>query len=91
VVAALVAFTFAMRRRGYSGFGGNTIVRCREGHVFTTIWVPGVSLKAVRLGLVRVQRCPVGKHWTIVKPVKDDDLSDVEKQSAAENRDIRIP
>lgn len=71
--------------------GGNTTVRCREGHLFTTIWVPGASIKSVRLGWARLQYCPVGRHWTLVTPVKDSDLSDEEKRVAAENRDIRIP
>ena len=91
IVASLIGFTIVMRRRGYSGFGGNTVVRCRDGHLFTTIWIPGVSVKALRLGLARVQRCPVGEHWTIVKPVKDADLSADEKQFAAEHHDVRIP
>jgi hypothetical protein len=71
--------------------GGNTTVRCREGHLFTTIWVPGASIKSVRLGWARLQYCPVGRHWTLVTPVKDSDLSEEEKRIAAENRDIRIP
>jgi hypothetical protein len=25
-------------------------VRCRRGHLFTAIWIPGISFKAVRLG-----------------------------------------
>ena len=78
------------RLRGYR-FGGNVIVRCRDGHFFTTIWVPGASLKSVRLGWWRLQHCPVGDHWSIVSPVKDDDLSDDEKRLAAEYRDTRIP
>jgi hypothetical protein len=71
--------------------GGNTIVRCCEGHLFSTIWIPGASLKAVRLGWYRFQRCPVGHHWTLVKPVKDEDLSDEERRSALEIRDVRVP
>lgn len=38
-------------------------VRCSAGHVFTTIWMPLGSLKAVRLGWKRWQYCPVGRHW----------------------------
>lgn len=91
MVAVLVGGTIVARRRGYSGIGGNTVVRCRHGHLFTTIWVPGVSLKSVRLGWYRLQRCPVGHHWTLVTPVKDSDLTDEERQFAEENRDIRIP
>lgn len=91
VVLATVGGTIVARRRGYSGIGGNTVVRCRKGHLFTTIWVPGVSLKAIRLGVRRFQRCPVGRHWTLVKPVRDSDLSEADRQLATENRDIRIP
>ena len=90
-VIFLVGCTVVARRKGYSGMGGNTTVRCREGHLFTTIWVPGASIKSVRLGWARLQYCPVGRHWTLVTPVKDSDLSDEEKRVAAEIRDIRIP
>ena len=59
--------TVIARRRGYN-FGRNTIVRCRQGHLFTTTWIPGASLKAIRLGWARFQRCPVGHHWSLVTP-----------------------
>jgi len=91
VIAALVAGTIVARRRGYSGIGGNTVVRCRAGHLFTTIWVPGASLKAIRLGWARFQYCPVGRHWALVTPVRDSDLTDEDRQVAAQNRDARIP
>jgi hypothetical protein len=79
------------RRRGYSGIGGNTVVRCRKGHLFTTLWVPGASFKSIRLGAARFQHCPVGKHWSLVVPVKDSELTDEEKQTASEHHDVRIP
>jgi hypothetical protein len=41
VVLALAAATIAAQRMGYSGTGGDTVVRCRAGHLFTTLWVPG--------------------------------------------------
>jgi len=41
--------------------------------------------------LTRFQRCPVGKHWTTVKPVKDSDLTDDDREIAARTRDTRIP
>lgn len=90
VFAADLVGTLALRRRGYR-FGGNVVVRCREGHLFTTIWVPGASLKALRLGWWRFQRCPVGKHWSIVAPVKEAYLSEEELRQARESKDIRIP
>ena len=90
VVAFYVVATAAARRLGY-GVGGETIVRCRRGHLFTTLWIPGVSLKSIRLGWWRVQRCPVGPHWTVVAPVREADLTDEERQAAHELRDSRIP
>jgi hypothetical protein len=88
--ALLVAETVAVWvRTGRPG--GNVAVRCRSGHVFTTIWIPGVSLKSVRLGWWRIQRCPVGKHWSIVSPVKESDMSLVERLSARRHQDLRIP
>jgi hypothetical protein len=86
----VAAATAAGRALGY-GFGLHTVVRCRQGHLFTTIWIPGVKLKALDLGVARVQRCPVGNHWTLVAPVKSATLTDEERRSAAEHRDIRIP
>jgi hypothetical protein len=79
-----------LKRRGYPP-AGNVVVRCREGHLFTTIWVPGASVKAVRLGPWRLQRCPVGKHWSIVTPVRRSELTEEQKQTADESRDIRLP
>jgi hypothetical protein len=71
--------------------GGNIVVRCRQGHVFTTLWVPGVSVKALRLGLWRVQRCPVGGHWSLVTPVRESALSGGERRLARQHHDIRVP
>jgi hypothetical protein len=79
-----------LRSRGY-GFGGNVIVRCRDGHLFTTIWIPGASVKSLRLGPWRVQRCPVGNHWSLVTPVKRSELSGEELALAAQHRDARVP
>ncbi len=90
IVVFVVGATLVARRLGYQ-IGGSVAVRCRKGHLFTTIWVPGVSLKAVRLGWVRLQRCPIGNHWSLVTPVKDADLTDEEKLTAAEHRDVPIP
>jgi hypothetical protein len=90
VLAVIVAESVAMRLRGYR-IGANVVVRCREGHLFTTIWVPGASFKALRLGWWRFQRCPVGKHWALVTPVKESELTEDERRIAHETRDIRIP
>jgi hypothetical protein len=91
VIGVLAGGTLVARRKGYSGLGGNTVVRCRQGHLFTTIWIPGASLKSIRLGWARFQRCPVGKHRSVVVPVKEADLTDEEKNFASTHRDVRIP
>jgi hypothetical protein len=68
-----------------------TIVRCSKGHLFTTIWIPLASLKAVRLGARRYQRCPVGHHWSMVRRVDGDELDPAEREAAQAVHDIRVP
>jgi hypothetical protein len=89
-IAAGVLETILLRRRGYP-VGGNVIVRCRKGHLFTTIWIPMASLKALRFGWWRFQRCPVGSHWSLVHPVGQADLTEDERAFARAHKDIRIP
>jgi hypothetical protein len=87
----VVVVNLAVRRKGYS-IPGKTVVRCGKGHLFTTTWIEGGSLKAVRLGpLTRYQRCPVGKHWAIVHPVKDENLTDEERRVASGEHDPPRP
>jgi hypothetical protein len=91
IIAGVIAgATLIGRRLGYN-LGANTFVRCRKGHLFTTIWIPGVKLKELDLVVARVQRCPVGKHWSLVVPVRDADLTEEERQFARDHHDIRIP
>jgi hypothetical protein len=90
VGGAMLLEPVAMKLRGYP-IGGNLVVRCRQGHLYTTIWVPGASFKSLRLGWWRFQRCPVGRHWSIVTPVKDSELTAREKRSAHKHPDVRIP
>jgi hypothetical protein len=67
------------------------VVRCSDGHLFTTRWVPYMSFKAVRLGSRRWQRCPVGGHWTTVTQVDVSTLSAAELTEASAVHDIAIP
>jgi hypothetical protein len=90
VVAFYLVATLVARRLGYK-VGGNTVVRCRRGHLFTTIWVPGASVKSLRLGWSRLQRCPVGRHWALVTPVREADLTDEERRFAHDHHDLRVP
>lgn len=89
--AGVVALETAALRFRSGRLGGNVIVRCRQGHLFTTIWIPGGSLKSVRFFWWRFQRCPVGHHWSVVTPVKAAELTEQERTSASEARDIRVP
>jgi hypothetical protein len=82
VAVAVVVLNLVVRQQGYS-IPGKTVVRCSKGHLFTTTWIEGGSLKAVRLGpYTRYQYCPAGRHWAIVHPVKDEDLTDAERRAA---------
>jgi hypothetical protein len=90
VVAGYIVGTIVATRAGYR-VGRNTFVRCRLGHLFTTTWIPGGSLKAIRLGLWRIQWCPVGRHVDLVRLVKPADLSQAEREFAASHHDIQVP
>src|ERR1700758_3397373 len=88
ILGGLLVEVIPVWRRGY-GVGGHVVVRCRRGHLFTTLWLPGVSVKSLRLGWWRLERCPVGRHWSLVTPVRRSDLTDDERRAADEARDIR--
>jgi hypothetical protein len=89
-LATMAELVVVARRRG-SLFGVNTVVRCRRGHLFTTFWIPGASLKAIRLGWWRFQRCPAGRHWSLVTPTRVSALTAEERQLAALLHDVRLP
>jgi hypothetical protein len=93
VAAAIVitiVWTVVARSRGYK-VGTDAIVRCSAGHLYTTIWIPGGSLKSVRLGTSRFQWCPVGRHWAAVTLVQESELTEDEIRQAHEHHDVRIP
>jgi hypothetical protein len=70
----------------------DTPVRCSAGHLFTTIWIPLGSLKAVRLGGTRYEYCPVGHHWaTVTRLDADPATTQAELDKAALVHDVRIP
>jgi hypothetical protein len=90
VVGAFAGFITVMKKRGFK-FGRDVIVQCGAGHYYTTIWVPGVSLKAVRWGAIRFQRCPVGKHWASARLVNPKEVTPEISEIAAQHHDVRIP
>ncbi len=91
VVGILVVRVVILARRTGRLPGTDVVVRCREGHLYTTIWIPLASFKAIRLGWFRFQYCPVGEHWSLVTPVPDDDLTERERWIASKYHDGPIP
>lgn len=89
-LATVVAEVVVLRRRGY-GVAGDVVVRCRRGHLFTTLWIPGVSLTSLRLGWWRFQHCPVGGHWSLVTPAPDADLTPRQRAAARAVHDLALP
>ncbi|MDQ6947747.1 MAG: hypothetical protein M3256_16130 [Actinomycetota bacterium] len=51
------------------------LVRCSSGHLYYTTWWPLGSLKAVRLGPVRWQRCPVEHRFRLARKVDQSSIS----------------
>jgi hypothetical protein len=90
IVAAYVVGTVIATRQGYS-FGKDTLVRCRRGDLFTTVWIPGASVKSLKLGFWRLQWCPVGRHFDLVRPVKGTDLTAAERSFALAHHDTPVP
>jgi hypothetical protein len=78
------------RLQGYR-FGPDVIVRCRDGHLFMTTWIPMMSVKAIRFGLVRIQHCPVGNNVTAVRLMRDGDLTPTERLEASRHHDSGVP
>src|ERR1700749_2934816 len=90
IAAAYAAARVLATRQGYS-FGRNTVVRCRQGHLFTTVWIPGASVKSLRLGFWCVQWCPGGHHVDVVRPVKGAELTADGRSFAMSHHDIPLP
>ena len=92
LILLLVGVGFAYMNRQVSvGRGGVIIVRCDQEHLFTTIWIPFVSFKAIRLGPLRFQHCPVGRHWAFVKWVDETKLTSAEREFAFNHPDSLVP
>jgi len=71
-------------------FGKNVVVRCSANHLYTTMWIPSVSLKAFRWGFRRYQYCPVGKHWAWISQLRGPELTFEAIAEASKTHDIRI-
>lgn len=91
VLACYAIGTAVAVGRGYK-FGWNVPVRCRAGHLFSTVWIPGATVKSLKIiGPWRAQWCPVGRHFTLVTLLRDADLTDSERAFAAAHHDFPVP
>jgi hypothetical protein len=88
VAAVIVVKLVVARTKGRPMIAGDVVVRCSKGHVFKTTWSPFGSLTSVRLGFARLQRCPAGHHWALVKPVNEVDLTDEERRALEQRHDV---
>jgi hypothetical protein len=92
IIAAVVLLkVVAAKRNGRPALGGEIIVRCSKGHLFETYWSSLGSLTSIRLGSARFQHCPVGDHWSLVRPVPDSDLTAEDRRMAEQNRQALSP
>lgn len=90
-VIGVYAFVYVRARRRGIQQGTQRIARCSDGHLFTSTVVPGASLRALRLGSARYQRCPVGNHRSLVTWVDPSALTPEQRDAAESVRDSRIP
>lgn len=70
--------------------GTQTVVRCCAHHLFTTMWSPDSAITIGRYGPMRMQRCPVAHHWSLVVPVRPEEMTEEQRQAAAAFHDDRV-
>ena len=80
IAVVVIVRVLVSKSRGRPALAGRIVVRCSRGHVFTTNWSSLGSFTSIRLGYARFQRCSVGHHWGLVRPVNDSDLTDEERR-----------
>lgn len=68
-----------------------TIVQCAQGALYSSIWWPLVSVKSVRMGSQRLQRCPVHRRWEKTVQVDGAGLSAAEIAEAEAVTDWPVP
>jgi hypothetical protein len=66
-------------------------VRCSQGHLYTSTWLPYASVKALRLGRRRWQHCPVGHHWAMTTRLDPAITTSGDLAEASKVHDWRIP
>jgi hypothetical protein len=91
LVIVVLVVVVGISARSAAEHGIERVMRCRAGHLFTSTVIPSASLTAIRLGRWRFQRCPVGRHWTLVTWVDPSTLSPEELASARAHHDVLVP
>jgi hypothetical protein len=91
IVVVVLIKVISAKLRGRPALGGEIIVRCSKGHLFMTNWSSLGSFTSIRLVSARFQHCPVGDHWSLVRPVRDADLTAEERRIVEQNRDVLSP
>jgi hypothetical protein len=67
------------------GIIGNRILRCSDGHLFTSSEGSRLFL-SMHLGSKRLMRCPVDGKLRMMENVDSKDLSEAERAQASEHR-----
>jgi hypothetical protein len=94
LVPGLAVASFAVLGQYISRHAPNRftpVVRCSQGHLYQSVWIPGGSLKGVRWFKGRLQWCPVGRHWSWTRRVGANQISADERTAANEVHDLPIP
>lgn len=65
-------------------------VICSEGHVYGSVWVPLASLKAIRLGNRRLQRCPICGRFRMTRRVPPEEQTPEVLAAAEQRHDTRL-
>ena len=90
IVVIYVVGTIIARRRGYGGWAAAPWFAVAR---VTSTRRSGFRelLVLLRLGWWRLQWCPVGRHWSLVAPVKDSELTEEDRLLAEQYRDAQLP
>jgi hypothetical protein len=89
IIVVVLIKIIVSKRNGRPALGGEILVRCGRGHLFRTHWSPLGSFTAIRLGSARFQHCPVGDHWSLVRPVDESELTAADRRAVEQDDGVR--
>ena len=67
------------------------VMRCPDGHLFETPFLPMMSLKAIRTPRGRIMRCPVDGRRGLVELMFTAELTPAQRDEARRNRTSPLP